>query len=905
MPHTRNSGRKWGFVPSLLALSPVLLGVPIFSTWKHYALPEPIQDLYTPTNTPQLSERAILAHAEHLSANIGFRTVGTREHAQGDAWMYEQALALQRMCEEAVEREPGRKLMCEVWRQEGSGSHRFDILHARLYKTYVNLTNIVLRISSTPSSREHAVLVNSHLDSTLPSPGAADDAFAVGVMIEVARNLIERRGWEPEWAVVMLWNNAEESLQDGSHLFSTQHPIAPTIRAMINLEAAGTLGPELLFQATSQQMIEAYSHVPRPYGTILANDVFSSGIILSDTDFRQFEQYLNITGLDMAIVGNSYFYHTRKDLVEYIEPGAAQHMAENTLALLLHLSSPASPLPQLTTGYTRPTEVFFSLLNSVFVQFSFKTANAMYAITLVTSVIFVLVTGASGLDVGGRSKGVNKSKGKGKSGGAKSEANGTGTGTGNGEVKKQVRFVQSGDGLWGEQAKGIGIVAASFLGAVIGANGVALLMTKGLNKGMSWYASEYSCALLYGPAALTGALVPHLLSRHTRERTVLTSLLLSHSLLAVIVQSVFSIGSAVVFFLSAAPLVIALTIDALVCSRAGAGEGAVWLGTYALGQFAPLLFGTEVFVAIADIFVPLTGRMGADAPAEFIIASMVALISSYTFALVIPFCHRFGKRFLHRALGFSFLATVLSVAIFSLRTPYDFMHPKRLYIIHSENITNNEVHLHMASADGAPGFETLVQDIAKFVGGENAQHESVDMNLYASDWDALFPFSAFLEPYKLQLESYVSPWAAETGGFSVSADNDIVNLSAGTRSLTIVVRHPGIIWTTIAFDAYVLAWSLDDSPPQEHARHHIKEASFYGVDTWTVDLVIKLPPDGGLKVNFVGVQEKAMWPGKQAEKALGGQAMKVLEELDNYLEEHTGGMVDATLLGCVGGVVVI
>lgn len=25
-----------------------------------------------------------------------------------------------------------------------------------------------------------------------------------------------------------VFNNAEESLQDGSHLFSTQHPIAPT-----------------------------------------------------------------------------------------------------------------------------------------------------------------------------------------------------------------------------------------------------------------------------------------------------------------------------------------------------------------------------------------------------------------------------------------------------------------------------------------------------------------------------------------------------------------------------------------------------------------------------------------------------------------------------------------------------
>lgn len=251
--------------------------------------------------------------------------MGTREHALGDSWMLSKAEELKRLCEDAVNAEPGRKLECEVWRQEGNGSHRFDLLGKRLYKTYVNLSNIVLRMSDgTANGKEHAVLVNAHLDSTLPSPGAADDAISVGVLIEVARNLIATPGWEPTWSIIFLWNNAEESLQDGSHLFSTQHPIKDTVRAVINLEACGTTGPEILFQATSEQMIDAYSKVPRPHGTIVANDVFSSGIIMSDTDFRQFELYLNTTGLDMAIVGHSYFYHTRKDLVEFIEPGAAQ-----------------------------------------------------------------------------------------------------------------------------------------------------------------------------------------------------------------------------------------------------------------------------------------------------------------------------------------------------------------------------------------------------------------------------------------------------------------------------------------------------------------------------------------------------------------------------------------------------
>lgn len=116
---------------------------------------------------------------------------------------------------------------------------------ARLYKRYVNLSNIIIRLSDgTDRGKADAVLINSHLDSTLPSPGAADDALAVGVMIECVRVLVNTPGWEPKHAALfcefssisdtklantaVVFNNAEESLQDGSHLFSTQHPTAST-----------------------------------------------------------------------------------------------------------------------------------------------------------------------------------------------------------------------------------------------------------------------------------------------------------------------------------------------------------------------------------------------------------------------------------------------------------------------------------------------------------------------------------------------------------------------------------------------------------------------------------------------------------------------------------------------------
>jgi hypothetical protein len=48
----------------------------------------------------------------------------------------------------------------------------------------------------------------------------------------------------------------------------------------------------------------------------------------------------------------------------------------------------------------------------------------------------------------------------------------------------------------------------------------------------------------------------------------------------------------------------------------------------------------------------------------------------------------------------------------------------------------------------------------------------------------------------------------------------------------------------IAFDAHVLEWNLDDNPPKEYVRRRVKEASFYGKDTWNLDLVLKLDGDG-------------------------------------------------------------
>jgi hypothetical protein len=114
----------------------------------------------------------------------------------------------------------------------------------------------------------------------------------------------------------------------------------------------------------------------------------------------------------------------------------------------------------------------------------------------------------------------------------------------------------------------------------------------------------------------------------------------------------------------------------------------------------------------------------------------------------------------------------------------------------------------------------------------------------------------------------------------------------------------------IAFDAHVLQWTLDDAPPDGYARHHIKEASFFGVDRWSVDLVLQGPAaTEPLTINFIGIDESAMWPGKKkAARALSSgntshATMDMFERLDDWLMRETHGRVDAMLVGTVGGVV--
>ena len=137
-------------------------------------------------------------------------------------------------------------------------------------------------------------------------------------------------------------------------------------------------------------------------------------------------------------------------------------MGENALALLQYFSSLESPLPELTTGYTEPSTVFFTHMG-LFFLYSYQTARLIYGVFFFSAVFFVRL----------------------------------------GYVDP-APALKKGTSMWVEQLTGCLAVCAAPVGAIVGVNTVAVLMQRVFGRGMSWFAEELSCLALYGPAALAG-----------------------------------------------------------------------------------------------------------------------------------------------------------------------------------------------------------------------------------------------------------------------------------------------------------------------------------------------------------------------------------------------------------------
>ena len=153
-------------------------------------------------------------------------------------------------------------VIIEIDIQRPSGSFTLGFFDG-FTSVYRNVTNILVRITPTDSyPPRNTVLVNGHFDSVPGGPGASDDAVSCAVMLEVVRCLAQTRNFRFTHGVVFNFNGAEENVLQASHGFITQHRWVETIRAFVNLEAAGA-GPYQVCNSLSRKACSSI-HTCRP-----------------------------------------------------------------------------------------------------------------------------------------------------------------------------------------------------------------------------------------------------------------------------------------------------------------------------------------------------------------------------------------------------------------------------------------------------------------------------------------------------------------------------------------------------------------------------------------------------------------------------------------------------------------
>jgi hypothetical protein len=241
----------------------------------------------------------------------------------------------------------------EIELQHVSGQF-YESFLGGINNVYSELTNVVVRVSwpqalpktgQSDVSKQRALLINAHFDSAPGSPGAADDTLGCVCMIEVLRHLVSlSHSMIPSTSyrnpVILLFNGGEEAHQPAAHGFITQHRWASEVKYLINLEAVGSGGKEMIFQSNSGWLMEQYgASVPYPHATVIGSELFRHILKqVSATDWGTFLQYgpQDILGVDSAYVENGYVYHTSFDSHKVI-PGSCprQLTSAHVLTILL------------------------------------------------------------------------------------------------------------------------------------------------------------------------------------------------------------------------------------------------------------------------------------------------------------------------------------------------------------------------------------------------------------------------------------------------------------------------------------------------------------------------------------------------------------------------------------------
>ncbi|XP_042308503.1 endoplasmic reticulum metallopeptidase 1 isoform X1 [Sceloporus undulatus] len=524
------------------------------------------------------------AYLENITA-IGPRAVGSPENEIFTVnYLLEQV--------KVIEQESSHVHRISVDVQRPTGTFSIDFLGG-FTSYYDNITNVVVKLEPR-SGAEHAVLANCHFDSVPNTLGASDDAVSCSVMLEILHTL--SKSSEPlKHAVIFLFNGAEESLLQASHGFITQHHWAKSVRAFINLEAAGVGGKELVFQTGPENpwLVQAYiSAAKHPFGCVVAQEVFQSGVIPAETDFRIYRDFGNVPGIDLAFIENGYIYHTKYDTADRILTDSIQRAGDNILGVLKYLAT--SDKLARSHEYRHGNIVFFDVFGMFVLAYPARVGAIMnYVITALA----VLYLGKKVLQ----------------------------------PRKRAVSYAK-------ELAIAVVLTVLSWLVTLLGVLTVAVFISL-IGRCLSWYTHFYVSVFLYGTAALAKLIFVHTLAKtfyykHTNEQflaEIFFDVPVVFWSISLALLTYLGVSSA---FVSAIWVAFPLLTKLMTYKELNEkGATMKFITVYLLGMFIPHLYLLYLNWIIFEMFVPIMGRSGSEIPPDIIVAAfivlMCVLLSSY------------------------------------------------------------------------------------------------------------------------------------------------------------------------------------------------------------------------------------------------------------------------------------
>ncbi|XP_030625487.1 endoplasmic reticulum metallopeptidase 1-like [Chanos chanos] len=530
--------------------------------------------------------------------------------------------------------------------QRPTGSFSIDFLGG-FTSYYDRVTNIAVKLEPKAGA-QHLMLANCHFDSVANSPGASDDAVSCAVMLEVLHSLANLSS-PLKHGVVFLFNGAEENVLQASHGFITQHPWAKQVRAFVNLEAAGVGGKEVVFQTGPENpwLVQAYVHAAKhPFASVVGQEVFQSGIIPSDTDFRIYRDFGNIPGIDLAFIENGFIYHTKYDTPDRILTDSIQRAGDNILAVLKHLVM--SEMLADSSDYRHGNMVFFDLLGVVVVAYPAQVGTIINYMAAMATFLYLAKKCSLPSNVGGRY-------------------------------------------IW-ELAYAVGVVVLGWFVTLLSVLIVALLVTL-MGRSMFWYNHFYASICLYGAAATGKMVLIHTLAKNLYygnvRRMELGELFFDVSLLlwccALVYLTQQGLCSAYVPMLMVVfPLITKVLLTQEFKQR---GASLKYSVLYQLGLALPYVHLMFLIWVVFEIFTPILGRSGTEIPPDVVLASLVtvATILLSSFFLHFIYLSR-GTKWILAGLGTIFTVMLILVS-FGLFFPYtadpSSPRPKRVFLQHT------------------------------------------------------------------------------------------------------------------------------------------------------------------------------------------------------------------------------